>query len=210
MLSKSNWDGNFPSAGTSSIVITWSSSVVTNSHLSVSNLQLGLFSPEHNSSTPESRTGLLLSSRCLRLEDGELRTDARAEQLPTERLQPPRLRRTQTINIFCSPHLNYFSSLVFPYLAVLEALTTGRSFRKPVSEDKYFVRSNTSRFLCEDNKKKTRADPSAGDSVRLDRRPELMYCCICSTREWSFSSFRQWKRLMYISAGRSSLIFFWM
>ena len=103
-----------------------------------------------------------------------------------------------------------WKSYVSTYRALLEALTTGSSLRRASSEAEYFFRSNTSRSSPDDSKMKTRADHWAGDSSSVERRPDLRDCWISSTRERSFSSFRQWNRLMLFSAERFSLIFFLM
>ena len=65
-----------------------------NPDLRVSSVQCGLSSPADSSFTPEPCRLLLLMSSSLRLEDWELRTEDRAAQLLSERLQPVSLRRT--------------------------------------------------------------------------------------------------------------------
>ena len=67
--------------------------MLMNPNLRVSRVQCGLSSPADNSFTPESCRLLLLRSSSLRLEDRELRTEDRASQLLSERLQPLSLRR---------------------------------------------------------------------------------------------------------------------
>ena len=99
---------------------------------------------------------------------------------------------------------------LYTHSAVLEALTTGISFRRAFSDAEYFFRSNTARSFSDDSKMNTRADHSAGESSCVERLPDLRYCWISSTREQSLSSFRQWNRLMLFSGGRSLLIFFLM
>ncbi|KAK6300011.1 hypothetical protein J4Q44_G00300440, partial [Coregonus suidteri] len=89
----------------------------------------------------------------------------------------------------------------------LEALTTGSSLRRPSSDLEYFFRSNTSSSFSEVSNTKTRADHCAGDSLSSERLPVLRYLWISSTRERSFSSFRQWNRLMHLSGEGFSLIF---
>ena len=94
----------------------------------------------------------------------------------------------------------------YTYRALLEAVTTGSSLRRVSSEVEYFCRSNSSRSFSDDSKMNTRADHWAGDSLSAGRLPEFRYCWTSSTRVWSLSSFRQWKRLMLLSGGRSLLI----
>jgi len=64
-----------------------------NPYLSASSLQFGLLSPAESCFTPESCRLLLLRPSSVRLEDWELRTEDRASQLLSERLQPLSLRR---------------------------------------------------------------------------------------------------------------------
>ena len=139
-----------------------------NPDLRVSSVQCGLFSSEHSSFTPESCRLLLLRSSSLRLEDWELRTEDRAAQLLSERLQPLSLKKNQqnkrkqlqTLVFFLEQIINHINldGSVFTYRALLEALTTGSSLRRASSEAEYFFRSNTSRSSSDDSKMKTRAD----------------------------------------------------
>ena len=64
-----------------------------NTDLSLSSLQCGLLSPAEISFTPESLRSLLLRSSSLRLDALELRTDARASQLLSDKLQPLSLKK---------------------------------------------------------------------------------------------------------------------
>ena len=75
---------------------------------------------------------------------------------------------------------------------------------------KYFFRSNTSRSFCDDSRMTTRADHWTGERLPVERLPELKDCWISTTREQSFSSFRQWNRLMLFSAEELLTIFFLM
>lgn len=61
--------------------------------LRVSSLQCGFFSPINSNFTPESYRLLLFRSSSLRLEDCKLRTEDRAAQLASERLQTLSLKR---------------------------------------------------------------------------------------------------------------------
>ena len=63
--------------------------------LSVFSLQCGLFSPLDSSFTPESWRSLLLRSSSLRLGDWELRSEDRASQLLSDRLQPLSLKESR-------------------------------------------------------------------------------------------------------------------
>ena len=62
--------------------------------LRVSSLQCGLLSPAESSFIPESCRSLALRSSSLRLEETELRTEARASQDFSDRLQPISLKTT--------------------------------------------------------------------------------------------------------------------
>ena len=66
-----------------------------NSDLRVSSSQCGLSSPADSFFTPESFRSLSLRSSSLRLEDWELRTEDRAAQLLSDRLQPLSLGKDQ-------------------------------------------------------------------------------------------------------------------
>ena len=61
--------------------------------LRVSSVQCGLPSPAESSFTPESSRSLILRSSSLRLEELELRTEARASQHPSDRQQPLSLHK---------------------------------------------------------------------------------------------------------------------
>lgn len=70
-----------------------------NPDLRVSSLHPGLFSPSDSIFTPESFRSLLLRSRCLRLEDWDLRTEDRSSQLLSDRLQSLSLDKTKGMSI---------------------------------------------------------------------------------------------------------------
>ena len=73
--------------------VTFSNSTSTWSDLRISSLHCGFSSPTDRCFTPESCRLLLVSSSSLRLEDWELRTDARLSQLFSDRLQPLSLKK---------------------------------------------------------------------------------------------------------------------
>ena len=62
--------------------------IFSNPDLRLSSLQSGHFNSTDSSFTPESCRSLLFRSSSLRLEDWELRTEDRASQLLSDRLQP--------------------------------------------------------------------------------------------------------------------------
>ena len=70
-----------------------------NPDLRVSSLHPGLFSPSDSFFTPESFRSLVLRSTCVRLEDWDLRTEDRASQLLSDRLQPLSLEKTDYISV---------------------------------------------------------------------------------------------------------------
>ena len=68
--------------------------VFSNPNLRLSSLQSGRLSSADSSFTPESCRSLLFRSKSLRLEDWELRTEDRASQLLSDRLQPLSLKES--------------------------------------------------------------------------------------------------------------------
>ena len=77
------------------LIIIW----LNNPNLRVCSLQSGLLSPSDRIFSPESFRSVSLRSRCVRLEDWDLRTEDRASQLLSDRLQPLSLEKTDSISV---------------------------------------------------------------------------------------------------------------